>query len=170
MSLASGGSSGTRSTRGSVITDRKSLSRRYSAVLRVYTWPTRVCCCWGGRAFAIARTCQCLVAHAVRLTLRGRATHEYSTERIHSALGLGCPWPLVLCVHHTTRITIVISLPGRFRPKSGMERLRRSLTSAACVHLSVARRRTRGAFRPRLPNNEVQTCMEFLSNGTEKLN
>lgn len=43
MSLASGGSSGTRSTRASVITDRKSLSRRYSAVLRVYTvytWPT----------------------------------------------------------------------------------------------------------------------------------
>ena len=67
------------------ITDRKSLSRRYSAVLRVYTWPTRACCCWGGRAFAIARTRQCLVAHAVRLTLRGRATHEYSQERIHSA-------------------------------------------------------------------------------------
>ena len=43
LSLASGGSSGTRSTRASVITDRKSLSRRYSAVLRVYTvytWPT----------------------------------------------------------------------------------------------------------------------------------
>ena len=132
MSLASGGSSGNHSTRGSVITDRKSLSRRYSAVLRVYTWPTRVCCCWGGRAFAIARTRQCLVAHAVRLTLRGRATHEYSTERIHSALGLGCPWRLVLCVHHTTRITMSSSLAGRFRPKSEMERLRRSLTLTAC--------------------------------------
>ena len=111
MSLASGGSSGTRSTRGSVITDRKSLSRRYSAVLRMYTWPTRVCCCWGGR---------------------GRATHEYSKERIHSALGLGSPWRLVLCVHHTTRITMSSSLAGRFRPKSEMERLRRSLTLTAC--------------------------------------
>ena len=62
--------SGSSRRLASVITDRKSLSRRYSAVLRVYTWPTRVCCCWGGRAFAIARTRQCLVAHAVRLTLR----------------------------------------------------------------------------------------------------
>ena len=121
MSLASGGSSGTRSTRGSVITGRKSLSRRYSAVIRVYTWPTRVCCCWGRRGSAIARTRQCLVARAVRLTLRGRATHEYSTERIDSALGLGCPWRLVRCVHHTTRITMPSSWPGRFRPTSGMQ-------------------------------------------------
>ena len=135
MSLASGSSSGTRSTRGSVITDRKSLSRRYSAVLRVYTWPTRVCCCWGGRAFAIARTRRVLshMHYGSRyVTLRGRATHEYSKERIHSALGLGSPWRLVLCVNHTTRITMSSSLAGRFRPKSEMERLRRSLTLTAC--------------------------------------
>ena len=66
------------------------------------------------------------------VTLRGRATHEYSKERIHSALGLGSPWRLVLCVHHTTRITMSSSLAGRFRPKSEMERLRRSLTLTAC--------------------------------------
>ena len=138
MSLASGGISGTRSTRGSVITDRKSLSRRYSAVLRVYTWPTRVCCCWGGR---------------------GRATHEYSKERIHSALGLGSPWRLVLCVHHTTRITIVISLPGRFRPKSGMERLRRSLTSTACDVLMGL-----GSAAPRLSSAPCAAAYCRLSN------
>ena len=119
----------------------------------------RVCCCWGRRGSAIARTRQCLVAHAVRLTLRGRATHEYSTERIHSALGLGCPWRLVLCVHHTTRITMSSSLAGRFRPKSGMERLRRSLTSTACDVLMGL-----GSAAPRLSSAPCAAAYCRLSN------
>ena len=80
-------------------------------------------CTHGRREFVVASR---------YVTLRGRATHEYSKERIHSALGLGSPWRLVLCVHHTTRITMSSSLAGRFRPKSEMERLRRSLTLTAC--------------------------------------
>ena len=124
----------------------------------------RVCCCWGRRGSAIARTRQCLVAHAVRLTLRGRATHEYSKERIHSALGLGSPWRLVLCVHHTTRITMSSSLPGRFRSKSGMERLRRSLTWTACDlprGLRSAAPRLSGVYPSRrLPVDLHRTALE----------